>query len=158
MHVISRSETDTRALGARLAKKITKPLLIALIGDFGAGKTVFVKGLAQGLGIQGAAKVVTSPSFVILHIYKGPRALFHMDLYRIADTASLAKDIDYQEFLEHNVVAIEWADKMCGLLPKEYLKVNLRAHGSDTRRITFTARGAYPKKILSRFAKDKKLL
>ena len=81
MHRVSSSPEETRTIGSELAGNARAGTVLSLIGDLGAGKTEFVKGLALGLGIDGA---ITSPTFTILHEYRGGRLpLFHMDFYRL---------------------------------------------------------------------------
>ncbi len=150
MKLISNSEVDTISYGRALGHTITQPILIALIGEFGAGKTVFVKGLAAGLGVKKAAKTVTSPSFVLLHMYRGKKTLFHFDFYRLTHAITSAHDIGYEDFLDRGIVVVEWADKIRELLPDEHLAVTITSRGTHERALCFTARGTYPKTLLTR--------
>lgn len=106
MKFVSNSERETLKFAQELAKKLRKGVLILLSGPLGAGKTQFVKGLAQGLGIK---EPVTSPSFVIMNEYRGVIPLFHIDLYRLNGFPQ--EDIDLDELLEEGIVAIEWWEK-----------------------------------------------
>lgn len=133
---ISHSEEETRQLARRLARGLKKDDLLALIGDFGSGKTTFVRGLVQGLQVR-KKNFVCSPSFVILKIYQGRLPVYHFDLYRL-DNARDFEDIGFSEFISSGgVSAIEWADRIQGTLPENSLRVQFRCLGRDERQITF---------------------
>jgi tRNA threonylcarbamoyladenosine biosynthesis protein TsaE len=137
---LSASPEETRALGETLGNYVCAGDLIALIGELGAGKTLFVGGLALGLGVDPAA-YVSSPTFTIMHRYLGRFPLYHIDLYRI-ETPEAFLALGLEEYLEGDgVAAVEWADHGCGLLPKDRLTVRLRYTGLDTRAIEFVAAG-----------------
>jgi tRNA threonylcarbamoyladenosine biosynthesis protein TsaE len=106
----SGSEAETRAFAARLARQLTPGTVILLSGDLGAGKTAFVKGLAEGLDVD--PDEVTSPTFTLVHEYRAGRLpLFHVDLYRL-DRAEL-DDIGLDwDAADRGVVAIEWAERL----------------------------------------------
>lgn len=106
--------------------------VVGLIGELGAGKTHFVKGLAAGLGHEGP---VTSPTFTLLHEYTGGRApLYHFDFYRL-ESEDEALRIGFEEYLGMGgVVVIEWANKFPALLPKHTLWLRF-IHGEGDRRV-----------------------
>ena len=105
---VTGSEDETRALAAQLAAQLAGGEVLGLRGDLGAGKTVFVQGLARGLGASGP---VTSPSFVIVHEYPGRLLLCHVDLYRL-DTQDV-EDLGLDDLITpDNVVAIEWSERL----------------------------------------------
>lgn len=113
------SASATRTLGQQLAQKLRPGTIVALSGDLGGGKTTFVQGLAQGLGLKNR---ILSPTFVITKIFDLPKQgfsrLYHLDLYRLA-----AKQIDQQALAEmiadqKAVIVIEWAEKIINQLPK----------------------------------------
>jgi len=110
------SEEETRALGRNLAEGIAADTTLSLEGPLGAGKTCFVKGLAEGLGIDPGG--VSSPTFTLVHEYPGGRLpLVHFDFYRLNSEGELA-GLGYEEyFLSPGVRAIEWGDKFPGALP-----------------------------------------
>jgi tRNA threonylcarbamoyladenosine biosynthesis protein TsaE len=117
------STEETEAVGARLAAALTPGLVIYLGGPLGAGKTTLVRGLLRALGWQGAVK---SPTYTLIEPYAlGDRALYHLDLYRLADPAEL----DYlglRDLLDgHAVCLIEWAERGVGRLPEADLKVEI---------------------------------
>ncbi len=108
MEIISNSPGETRALGRRLAGLLTPGTVLAFTGDLGAGKTAFVSGLAEGLGV---ADRVTSPTFTIVNEYEGGRLpLFHFDLYRLGSAGELL-DIGWDDYLDRGgVCAVEWSE------------------------------------------------
>lgn len=124
--ITSYSEEETFQMASVFAKTLRGGEIIALNGDLGAGKTVFVKGLAHGLGIQ---HVVTSPTFVLMKVYQNKRTfsnqawkvryLVHVDAYRLNSSRDLI-DIGMVDFLSRTdtVVAIEWADKVKDIFVK----------------------------------------
>ena len=134
MKVISKSVDETIALGVKLAKRLKKGDCVALIGDLGAGKTVFAKGIAKGLGVRNA-RYVNSPTFVIIKEYEGRFPLYHFDLYRLSRHSGF-DDMNYEEyFYGDGVTVIEWADKIRELLPDRYWEVSLKAADEKKRDI-----------------------
>jgi tRNA threonylcarbamoyladenosine biosynthesis protein TsaE len=133
---ISHSAAQTIRLGQRLGELLTAGDVILLLGDFGAGKTHFAKGVAQGLGSD---DLVNSPSFVLINEYRaGPRhgrmPIYHIDLYRIESPAELA-GIGLDDALAGDgVCLIEWAERAQGWLPHDHLAAHLQ-HLSDTKRV-----------------------
>lgn len=128
---ITRSPEETKSLAENFIKKIDSPVCIALFGELGAGKTVFVKGLAEGLGIEDTIK---SPTFVLMRSYSGKLNLHHIDLYRIK------KDEEFLPFEEtlmsDGIVAIEWADRVENLLPEKKIEVYFKILSRNEREIT----------------------
>ena len=112
---ISKNAAETVALGGRLVKEAVPGAVWALAGDLGAGKTHFVKGLAEGLGVAAAA---TSPTFTLVHEYTGGRLpLYHFDFYRL-ESSGEALELGLDEYFEGDgLTVIEWADKFPALLP-----------------------------------------
>lgn len=102
--------------------------MVALIGALGAGKTEWVRGLAEGLGIDPAT--VASPTFTIACEYAGPRALTHMDLYRLRSEGELEATGFLDLLAPGTLLAIEWADRLPGALPEDRLEVRIR-RGDD---------------------------
>jgi len=128
----SRSPEDTRAAARLLASFVDeRGLVVSLVGALGAGKTVFVKGLAEGLGIAPAA--VASPTFVISSEYPtaAGRLFAHVDLYRVESRAELEAAC-FADLLEPGaVVAIEWGDRFPAALPRDRLRVEIERPDSD---------------------------
>jgi len=133
---ISHSAEETIAFGRQLAGSLRAGDVLALTGDLGAGKTCLVKGLAAGLNITHA---VTSPTFTLIHEYRGGRLpLAHIDLYRLA-TASEAVNIGIEEYLSGvGVTVIEWAERIESLLPAQTKRIRLTAIDETTRQIEVT--------------------
>lgn len=133
----SRSAQETAKLGSKTARKLAGKSVIALYGDLGAGKTVFVKGLAKGLGIK---KTVTSPTFVLCASYRFWHKnqnwnLWHWDLYRLKNGSdALAAGLTEHFQDPRAVVVIEWPEKIKKLLPPNHLKIIFR-HEKENRRL-----------------------
>jgi len=132
------SELETAALGRELAAALSAGDVVLLVGDLGAGKTAFVRGLAEGLGVH--RDEVSSPTFTLVQEYRGGRLpLFHVDLYRLDDPREI-DDLGLDEIAEDGVLAIEWADKLPSL-PPGAVRVTL-AHAGDSRRLTIEMQNA----------------
>ncbi len=117
-------------LAEDLVKSITSPVCIALIGELGAGKTVFVKGLAKGLGIE---EVIKSPTFVLMRSYRGRMNLHHIDLYRIR---LIDEFLPFEEtLLDEGITAIEWAERATGFLPEKRIEVKFKMLSGNSREI-----------------------
>jgi tRNA threonylcarbamoyladenosine biosynthesis protein TsaE len=127
------SEVETGAVGSELATTLSRGDVVLLIGDLGAGKTAFVRGLAEGLGI--ASDQVSSPTFTLVQEYRAGRVpLVHVDLYRLDDPREI-DDLGLDEIAEEGVLAIEWAEKH-PRPPREAIRVLLEHAGETGRRIT----------------------
>ena len=140
------SDAETRALGRLLAAPLHPGDVLCLRGELGAGKTTFIQGLAEGLGVTDPA---TSPSFTIIHEHRGRLPFYHLDLYRLA-AADLA-DIGIEEVLAAEaVVAIEWAERLPADLCGDGLDLEIDFEQSDenVRRFRFRARGERGTRIL----------
>ena len=108
--ILSSSADVTKHIARRIAKSLPQGIVaILLTGELGAGKTTFVQGLAEGLGIGSR---VTSPSFLLMKEHAGIRTLRHIDLYRIADTGELAPLGVLEDIPANTVVVVEWADRI----------------------------------------------
>jgi tRNA threonylcarbamoyladenosine biosynthesis protein TsaE len=129
----SSSEEETRAIAAGIARTLQPGAVLLLSGDLGAGKTAFVRGLAEGLGLE--ADQVTSPTFTLVHEYRGGRLpLIHVDLYRL-DTADLAEIGLDEDLADVGVVAVEWPERLARV-PADALRIAIADTGGDTRVIT----------------------
>ncbi len=135
----SRSPDETKRLGAKLARSLQPQDVLGLIGEIGAGKTTFVQGIAQGLGIPRGA--VASPSFVLVREYQGRVPLFHADLFRLEKLPE-AFSVGLEEYYEGSgVTVIEWANRIPGILPEEFLEVHFEVIDPKNRRISFIPHG-----------------
>jgi tRNA threonylcarbamoyladenosine biosynthesis protein TsaE len=129
---ITNSESETADVGRSLAATVSAGGVVLLQGDLGAGKTAFVRGLAEGLGIQGDE--VSSPTFTLVQEYRGGRLpLFHVDLYRLNEPREI-DDLGLDEIADDGVLAIEWAEKMPAP-PRGSIRVRITDEGGDGRRI-----------------------
>ena len=149
----ARSAAETRALARALAAHLEAGDLLCLIGDLGAGKTTFVQGLAEGLG---AAERATSPSFVLVHQYRGRLPLYHLDLYRA--TGDLT-EIGLDDIIGGDAaVAVEWAERLPGTLCADALQIRFDFDASrpSARRITLRATGPRGQRVLERLGKGKR--
>ncbi|MGB3728006.1 MAG: tRNA (adenosine(37)-N6)-threonylcarbamoyltransferase complex ATPase subunit type 1 TsaE [Thermodesulfobacteriota bacterium] len=116
------SSNETLKLGEIIGKSLNPGSIIALVGDLGAGKTVLVKGIAKGLGVQ---EEPNSPTFVIMNSYEGRIPLYHFDLYRLSDEEELL-GIGYDEyFFGNGVAAVEWADRVQEIFPDHTLRIEI---------------------------------
>ena len=128
----SNSEEDTRAIASAFAKHLQAGAVVLLSGDLGAGKTAFVRGLADGLLIN--TDEVTSPTFTLVHEYRGGRLpLIHVDLYRLerVDLDEIGLD---QDLAMTGVIAVEWAERMSRAIPGA-VTVTISDLGGDRRQI-----------------------
>lgn len=132
---------ETAALGRRLGERLFPGAVVALIGQLGAGKTNLVRAVAEGLGIANP-DVVSSPTFVLIQEYDARLPIYHFDAYRLAGEAEFAELGAHEYFAGQGVCLIEWADKVRGVLPGEYLEIRLYITGADSRRIEMHAHGA----------------
>lgn len=142
MEVKTNSPKETKKVAEKLAKTLTAGSVVALFGNLGAGKTVFVQGLAKGLGIR---RKVISPTFVFMRSYpfvlkKNPLTFYHIDLYRGQDSRDF-KNLGLDEiFSEDGIVVLEWAEKIKDVLPKKRIDVAIVATGEKTRKISIKVR------------------
>lgn len=142
--ISSGSPEETRALGEALGRALQPGDFVGLVGDLGAGKTHFVRGVADGVGVDRSQ--VASPTFAIVYPYEGGRVpLFHADLYRLADYDELYATGFLDLIGGDGALLVEWIDKVPQAAPPELLILRFEldlAHGIDARRITALAYGA----------------
>ncbi|HSR70050.1 MAG TPA: tRNA (adenosine(37)-N6)-threonylcarbamoyltransferase complex ATPase subunit type 1 TsaE [Acidobacteriota bacterium] len=131
----TRDEEETRRLGTRLAKKLSRPALVLLRGELGAGKTVLAKGLAQGFGVEDAS-VVHSPTFSLINLYPSPGGpVYHVDLYRLeSQREQYSTGLDEVLCEEQAAVIIEWAEKL-SLAARPSLSIEIVSGEDETRLI-----------------------
>ena len=139
MEFITKSPRETQKLGKKFSADLIKktPNIIALTGELGSGKTTFVQGLAEGLGVK---KKIISPTFILMRTYKAKKknTFYHLDLYRLETNLERelenlgVKDIWNQKA---NILAIEWAEKIRELLPESTIWVKFEYLSDDQRKI-----------------------
>ena len=134
--VVTHAPQETAALAKRLGAAADAGTVLCLVGDLGAGKTLFTQGFARGLGVT---EEVTSPTFALMNQYCGRLPVTHFDLYRLEREEEL-DEIGFYEFAEPSggVVLIEWADKFPDALPKPHIRLEIeRGDTEDERRLMF---------------------
>ena len=136
--VISKNENYTIKLAEKIGKLIFPGAILLLTGDLGAGKTVFVRGLAKGINSK---SLVKSPSYTIMNIYDGKLPLIHFDLYRL-ESAEEFYEIGADEYLGgENACAIEWHQNAKEALGNDYLEVIINDLGENVREIILKPKG-----------------
>ena len=134
------SPEETIALGQKLAAELTPPKLVLLRGDLGAGKTTLVKGIAEGFE---AAKQedVTSPTFTLIHEYRGPRVtVYHIDLYRV-DTPRQLETLGIDDLFDKNaVILLEWGEKFSRFMRERDVEIAIERLGENERKIEVLGR------------------
>lgn len=133
MTYLTNSEAETEALGAQVAEKLPDGAVVAFYGELGSGKTAFVRGMAQGMGID---CLVNSPTFTIVNEYEGARTLFHFDMYRLGSADELY-DIGWDDYLARSgICAVEWSENVSEAFDGSEVVVRFEKTGGDGRRIT----------------------
>jgi tRNA threonylcarbamoyladenosine biosynthesis protein TsaE len=125
------SERETFLLAKKLAKSFRGREVVFLIGELGAGKTVFAKGIAAGLGLEDVHQVC-SPSFTLVNIYQAKFPIYHIDLYRLGKESEI-EDLGWEDYLDRGVIIVEWAEKL--RLDMESIRVTIEVEPDDTRKI-----------------------
>ncbi|NPV75035.1 MAG: tRNA (adenosine(37)-N6)-threonylcarbamoyltransferase complex ATPase subunit type 1 TsaE [Anaerolineae bacterium] len=139
LEFFSRSPEQTRRIGMRLGGLLNPGDLVCLSGDLGAGKTTFVQGLAQGWG---SLDQVTSPTFVLVNVYRRPTQenLYHLDAYRLENSME-AEDLDLDTMLENGPLIVEWPERIEKALPSDRLFIQLRWVAEEHRNMILSPRG-----------------
>ncbi len=139
LSVVSDSESQTLELGKRLGRLLQQPALILLQGDLGAGKTVFARGIARGLGVAPEIPI-TSPTFTLMNHYPARLNLYHFDLYRLSDPDELI-ELGFDEYaFGDGITLVEWPEKLDNPdMPG--LWVTLQRIDDVQRRIEFRVQG-----------------
>lgn len=140
MNIVINSVDEMKALGERLGLALSGGEVLELIGDVGAGKTTFTKGLATGLGIF---EDVQSPTFTISRLYKArdDLELAHYDFYRLTEPGVLQMEIHEAVHNPKMITVIEWGDIVEGVLPSDRLTINFKATSENGRTVDLAATG-----------------
>ena len=134
--LITNSEFETIEIAQNIESEKFPNMVICLNGELGSGKTMFVKGIANALGIT---EVITSPTFNIIKEYDGELPLYHLDVYRLD---SVNDDIGIEEyFTKGGIVVIEWAENIKSILPEERLDIKIKVLGENKRSLVITPHG-----------------
>ena len=139
---ITNSERETEALASRLAAGLRGPVVVALFGGLGMGKTAFTRGLAKGLGIDAE---VSSPTFALVHEYHGGAGtLYHFDMYRVESWDDLYATGFFDFYETGGILAVEWSENIENALPEHTVRVTIARGENDTQRIiTMEGTGDY---------------
>lgn len=140
----TRSKEETLRYGERLGENIHRPVTVLMYGDLGAGKTTFTQGLAKGLGIT---RVITSPTFTIMKMYRSRVPLVHIDAYRLE---GVSQDLGFEEYLEEpdGVTVVEWPMFIEEYLPENALEITVTADEEGTRTWSVNAKGEAEEHLL----------
>ena len=135
--MFSSSEAETIEAGRQLIGQLPQRAVVLLIGNLGAGKTTFTKGMVEALGV-GSANEVSSPTFTLIHEYGDPLKLYHIDLYRLEEAREVAS-LGLEEIFDRNaIVVIEWGERFLELMPQDRVEVRIFYGEKDNRTITIT--------------------
>jgi tRNA threonylcarbamoyladenosine biosynthesis protein TsaE len=143
----TKSTSETIRIGKRIGSLLLTGDIVAFVGELGTGKTQFIKGLAAGVGV-GNTKYTSSPSFTLINEYRGKTPFYHIDLYRLKAEKE-AEELGLEEYLGgEGITAIEWADRIPSLLPRELLWIQIRYTGKQTRSIEIVGKGKRYEELL----------
>jgi tRNA threonylcarbamoyladenosine biosynthesis protein TsaE len=146
LELTTKSPEETQAFAASLGALLKKSDVVALIGELGSGKTTFIQGLAKGMKLD--PNFVKSPTFILLREYKGELPLIHIDGYRLEGSPdAVLIDLDWM-FSPKKVTVIEWADKLFGCLPEDYLELRFAHKSSHQRTIAAFIHGSRSKELV----------
>ena len=129
---MSASENETLELAKRLAESFQGQEVVFLTGELGAGKTVFAKGVASGLGLEDVNQVC-SPSFTLVNIYQAKYPIYHIDLYRLRKNSEI-EDLGWEDYLDRGVIIVEWAEKL--KMELDAIRISIDVLNDETRKIT----------------------
>jgi len=140
MVIQTRSASETIRIGKRIGSHLRAGDVVALVGELGAGKTQFIKGLATGAGI-GKPTYISSPSFTLINEYPGKVPFYHIDLFRLKSQKE-AEGLGLEDYLQgRGITAIEWADKIPSFLPDEMLSIHIVYTGKNRRSVEISGKG-----------------
>jgi tRNA threonylcarbamoyladenosine biosynthesis protein TsaE len=146
----SSSADETHQLGEKLGRALLAGDFVGLIGELGAGKTQFARGVAAGAGVDRSE--VASPTFAVVYPYRGRLALFHADLYRLSDYDELYAT-GFFDLLTEGAMLVEWIDRIPQAAPDDHLEVRFEVASDDERKLVARATGARAGELLERWIK-----
>ena len=139
--VTVKNEEETMRFAERLGKKLDKKVVVAFFGGLGMGKTTFTKGLAKGLGVTDE---VSSPTFALVHEYRGEKTLYHFDMYRVETWDDLYQTGFFDYYEQGGILAVEWSENIENALPENTVRVTIERGKDDNERIiTVEGQGEY---------------
>ncbi len=133
--VVSQSAAQTKRIGTLLGKFLTPGAVVALKGELGSGKTTMVKGIAKGLGVA-SEKIVSSPTFVLIHEYAGREKIYHLDWYRLNSVEGMDKALAEECFNSKGVTLVEWPERGREVIPRQAIAVHLSHQALHSRKIS----------------------
>ncbi len=137
--MLCRTASETMAVGRRLAGLLWAGDVVLIEGDLGVGKTTFVAGMAEGLGVE---EPITSPTFILMRTYPGLLPLTHADVYRLETLAEI-EDLELTEASMDGVLAVEWGTAIEQWMPADHLVVRLSLEDAETRRVQLVPYGGW---------------
>lgn len=150
MVIETKSASETVQIGKKIGSRLLSGDVVALVGELGAGKTQFIKGLAAGAGV-GKPTYISSPSFTLINEYVGRIPFYHIDLFRLR-TEKEAEELGLEEYFQgRGITAIEWADKILSLLPKEILWIHIHYTGKNSRSLKILGKGKHYEELIENF-------
>lgn len=129
---ITESPSETEAVGENLSTKLKPGSIVALFGGMGAGKTAFTRGIARGLGITGG---VSSPTFALVHEYKGRIPLYHFDMYRVNSWDDLYSTGFFDYLDSGGIIVVEWSENIENALPENTIHIMIKHGKTENERI-----------------------
>jgi len=145
----TKSTSDTIRIGKKVGSLLLPGDVLALVGELGTGKTQFIKGLAGGVGI-GKPAYISSPSFTLINEYKGKIPFYHIDLFRLRAEKE-AEVLGLEEYFQSGgITAIEWADRIPSILPREMLWIYISYTGENTRSLEIIGKGKRFEDLINR--------
>lgn len=133
LNIVSHSEKETLMLARKLVKTFKSGDLVVLSGELGSGKTVFARGLAEGLGHD--ENSINSPTYTFVNEYNGEQPLYHFDMYRLKNMSELI-EIGWDDYLSKDgLVVVEWGEKIIKMLPEIYYLVSFEIISENEREI-----------------------
>ncbi len=149
--IVARSAAETMAAAKELASGFEGNEVVFLVGELGAGKTVFAKGLAAGLGLKNVHRVC-SPTFTIMNVYPARVPIYHFDLYRLGRAAEV-RDLGFEDYVGEGVVIVEWAERMPDAYPA--IEVRIEVGPGERRTIRILPPGRAPRNRAGRIPRHK---
>ena len=134
IEIVTNSEEETYQFAEKIGKELKGNEIILLIGELGAGKTIFVKGIASGVGVKDISSVC-SPSYTILNIYEGKYPIYHLDLYRLSDEIEI-EDLGWEDYIGKGIIIVEWGEKIP--LKDPDIKIEIKILKNNQRLIKIT--------------------
>lgn len=153
IRLITKTPEQTRVIGEKIGRRLLSRTVMALSGDLGAGKTVFVQGLARGLDVPGSWPV-TSPTYTLVNAYPGRLPLIHADLYRLSGAADFEDIGGHDIEADNGVLAVEWADRLPPVELAADMTVHIRIIDDHQREVTLFFSGPTPEDLIKHLKFD----